>query len=109
MCVREGDCRCVCVCAGVFVCASMLMYVSVCVCLCLPVRSNYDVNNARSLGACRFVGVEEEREVGDAAAAKCAASAKVEYPLGTLHLPHIHSFSCGGAQECLKVGRINAN
>lgn len=40
--------------AGVYVCvqvcASMLMCVSasVCVCLCLPVRSNYDVNNARS-------------------------------------------------------------
>lgn len=69
---------------------------------------------AKVLAALWVLDVMEEegevgREVGDAAAAKCAPSAKVEYPLGTLHLPHIHSFSCGGAQECLKVGRINAN
>lgn len=65
---------------------------------------------AKVLAALWVLGeMEVGRGVGGAAAAKCAPSAKVEYPLGTLHLPHIHSFSCGGAQECLKVGRINAN
>lgn len=83
----------------------MLVPVCACVCVCRCVLIIMSTMRVAKVLAALWVldEMEEEgevgREVGGAAAAKCAPSAKVEYPLGTLHLPHIHSFSWEGSSR----------